>query len=80
MLAFLPLLALASTAQALYFYVDGASSKCFYEELPKGTLVSGKYSAEEYDDRAGAWQQHQGLNIFISVDVSKPSAAKATTG
>lgn len=69
MLPFIPLLALASTAQALYFFVDGASSKCFYEELPKGTLVAGKYSAEEFDDRTNSWQQHQGLNIFLSVDV-----------
>lgn len=65
-------MALASTAQALYFYIDGASSKCFYEELPKGTLVAGTYSSEEYDDRIGAWQQHSGLNIFISVDVCAP--------
>lgn len=29
--------------QALYFYLDGASAtpKCFYEELPKDTLVVG---------------------------------------
>lgn len=33
-------------AQALYFYLDGASAspKCFYEELPKDTLVVGKLS------------------------------------
>lgn len=29
-------------AQALYFYFDGAS-KCFYEELPKDTLVVGEH-------------------------------------
>ncbi len=30
--------------QALYFYLDGASAspKCFYEELPKDTLVVGE--------------------------------------
>ena len=34
--------------QALYFYLDGASAspKCFYEELPKDTLVVGKYPFE----------------------------------
>ncbi|OAQ74744.1 transmembrane emp24 domain-containing protein 9 protein [Purpureocillium lilacinum] len=65
---FLPLLTLVSAAQALYFYVDGATSKCFFEELPKGTLVVGHYSAEEWDDRMHAWQQHSGISIFISVD------------
>ncbi|GAB0133280.1 vesicle coat component [Epichloe bromicola] len=68
MKCFLPLLSLASAAQALYFFVDGATPKCFFEELPKDTLVVGHYSAEEYDDRVNAWQQHSGLNIFISVD------------
>lgn len=69
MRAFLPLMALASTAQALYLFIDGATQKCFYEELPKGTLVSGHYAAEEYDDRVGAWQQHDGIKIYITVDV-----------
>lgn len=68
MKCFLPLLSLASAAQALYFFVDGATPKCFFEELPKDTLVVGHYSAEEYDDRVNAWQQHSGINIFISVD------------
>lgn len=62
-------MALASTAQALYLFVDGATQKCFYEELPKGTLVSGHYSAEEFDDRVNAWQQHEGIKIYITVDV-----------
>lgn len=26
----------------LYFYLDGLSPKCFYEELPKDTLVVGQ--------------------------------------
>lgn len=37
-------LALASTANALFFYLDGTNSKCFYEELPKDTLVVGTHS------------------------------------
>lgn len=34
-------------SQALYFYLDGASAspKCFYEELPKDTLVSGRHAS-----------------------------------
>ena len=26
----------------LYFYIDGITPKCFFEELPKDTLVVGK--------------------------------------
>jgi hypothetical protein len=33
--------ALALPTQALHFYLDGAVQKCFYEELPKDTLVVG---------------------------------------
>lgn len=30
------------SVSALYFYIDGASPKCFFEELPKDTLVVGE--------------------------------------
>ena len=36
------LTSLISPSQALYFYLDGTTPKCFYEDLPKGTLVVGK--------------------------------------
>ncbi|KAF3762916.1 hypothetical protein M406DRAFT_264135 [Cryphonectria parasitica EP155] len=71
MRAFFPLVALSSLAQvtqALYFFLDGTTQKCFYEELPKDTLVVGHYSAEEYDDQRHAWWKHDGISIFITVD------------
>lgn len=33
--------ALAIPSHALHFFMDGAVQKCFYEELPKDTLVVG---------------------------------------
>lgn len=78
MRAFFPLVALSSLAQvtqALYFYLDGTTQKCFYEELPKDTLVVGHYTAEEYDDQRHAWWKHDGISIFITVDVGLSSAA-----
>lgn len=74
MRSFLPLLALSSVAQALYFYVDGTTPKCFFEELPKDTLVVGHYTAEEWDDHRQAWWSHDGISIFISVDVRLSSS------
>jgi hypothetical protein len=68
MKAFLPLLALASTARALYFFIDGTTSRCFLEELPKDTMVVGHYEAQEYDENRQSWEKHDGLNIYISVD------------
>lgn len=37
-------LALAIPTNALYFYIEGTSPKCFYEELPKDTMVVGTFS------------------------------------
>ncbi|KAI2640310.1 emp24/gp25L/p24 family/GOLD [Xylaria nigripes] len=68
MRAILPLLSLSAVAQALYFFIDDKQPKCFYEELPKGTLVVGHYNAEEWDDNTRSWAKHDGINIFISVD------------
>jgi hypothetical protein len=63
------LLALSVPVQSLYFFIDGTAPKCFFEELPKDTLVVGHYSAEEYDEQRKTWTKHDGLNIYISVDV-----------
>lgn len=72
MWSILPLLSLSALlvpVQSLYFYIDGSQPKCFFEELPKDTLVVGKYVAEEFDDNTKQWSKHDGLNIFITVDV-----------
>jgi len=69
----LSLSALLAPVQALYFYIDGTTPKCFFEELPKDTLVVGHYKAEEYDEQQNAWTSHDGLNIYISIDVRPPS-------
>jgi len=68
MKALLPLLSLGAAARALYFYIDGAAPKCFFEELPKDTLVVGHYDASEWDDNRQAWWKHDGISIYISVD------------
>ncbi|KAI5855051.1 emp24/gp25L/p24 family/GOLD-domain-containing protein [Durotheca rogersii] len=64
----LPFLMLGSVTHALYFFLDGTQSKCFFEELPKDTLVVGHYTAEEWDDNARSWSKHDGISIYISVD------------
>lgn len=69
MRSLLPILTFGAVANALHFFIDGVTPKCFYEELPKDTLVVGHYSAEEWDERISAWQKHDGISIYISVDV-----------
>lgn len=72
MWSILPLLSLSALlvpVQSLYFYIDGSSPKCFFEELPKDTLVVGKYVAEEFNEERKMWEKHDGVNVFITVDV-----------
>lgn len=72
MRSILPAIALSvllTPVHSLYFYIYGTAPKCFFEELPKDTLVVGHYTAEEWDDSTNGWAKHDGLNIFISVDV-----------
>lgn len=40
------LFGLIAPANALYFYLDSTTPKCFYEELPKDTLVVGQSSSD----------------------------------
>lgn len=65
----LSLSALLVPVQSLYFYIDGTTPKCFYEELPKDTLVVGHYSAEEFNIDLNQYVKNDALNIHITVDV-----------
>jgi hypothetical protein len=67
-------------AQALHFFIDVTSPKCFFEELPKDTLVVGHYTAEEWNDHRQVWEKHDGISIYISVDVrfSSPNPPTAS--
>ncbi|KAH7085055.1 emp24/gp25L/p24 family/GOLD-domain-containing protein [Paraphoma chrysanthemicola] len=60
--------ALAIPAQALHFYMDGAIQKCFFEELPKETLVVGHYHAEAWDDQTKSYQTKQDVGVFVTVE------------
>jgi len=71
MRAFFSLLSLSALllpVQSLYFYIEGSEPKCFFEELPKDTLVVGHYTAEEFHPDRKEWSRHDGINVFISVD------------
>lgn len=43
-LVLLLICSLTAPARAVYFYIENAAPKCFYEELPKDTLVVGQLS------------------------------------
>ncbi|TGZ77842.1 hypothetical protein EX30DRAFT_310673 [Ascodesmis nigricans] len=56
------------SVSALYFFIEGASPKCFFEELPKDTLVVGQYRAEEYQPHTNTYSTDNELAILITVD------------
>ncbi|CAO3635955.1 unnamed protein product [Cunninghamella blakesleeana] len=45
----------SALSDGLYFYLEGAEKKCFLEELPKETMVTGVYKAEQYSEAQGQW-------------------------
>ncbi|KAL2833421.1 emp24/gp25L/p24 family/GOLD-domain-containing protein [Aspergillus cavernicola] len=67
-LAVYAILCLSVPANALYFYVDGRQTRCFYEELPKDTLVVGSYSSEVIDQTSGTYAVDPLMKMLITVD------------
>ncbi|KAF2786067.1 hypothetical protein K505DRAFT_190992, partial [Melanomma pulvis-pyrius CBS 109.77] len=59
---------LAVPSQALHFFIDGAVQKCFFEELPKDTLVVGHYDAKVWDDAAKNYISKPDVGVFITVE------------
>lgn len=46
------LVAYLAGTQALYFYLEGSEKKCFIEDLPKETLVIGKWKIPWFIDES----------------------------
>ncbi|KAL8972058.1 MAG: hypothetical protein Q9197_002955 [Variospora fuerteventurae] len=61
-------LALAIPTNALYFYFTGHTPKCFYEELPKDTLVVGHYKAEIFDHNKNTFLPNPDINVLVTVE------------
>ncbi|KAB8239789.1 emp24p/erv25p- protein [Aspergillus alliaceus] len=68
LLAFCAILCLSVPVNALYFYIDGRQPKCFFEELPKDTLVVGTYSTEVINQQSNTYSVDSNLKMLITVD------------
>ncbi|OCK77592.1 putative endosomal cargo receptor [Lepidopterella palustris CBS 459.81] len=66
--SFLVVAALVLPSHALYFFIDGASQKCFFEELPKDTLVVGHYNAEQWDEPTRSYRPNPEIGVYITVE------------
>ncbi|KAH8697180.1 putative endosomal cargo receptor [Talaromyces proteolyticus] len=65
--AFMLLTVLSSQARALHLYMEGRQEKCFFEELPKDTLVVGTYNADILDTNTNTWVKDPSLQVVITV-------------
>ncbi|KAI8600377.1 emp24/gp25L/p24 family/GOLD-domain-containing protein, partial [Dissophora ornata] len=64
----LVLLSILPSVFGLYFYLEGSEQKCFTEELPKETLVSAHYTAEEWSDDLKKFVINKDVIIEVIVD------------
>ncbi|ORY81490.1 emp24/gp25L/p24 family/GOLD-domain-containing protein [Protomyces lactucae-debilis] len=64
----LRLLTWLPATSALYFYLEGGEKKCIQEDLSIGTLVVGKYRAEEYRAELQQYATNPELGIQITVE------------
>ncbi|KAL8854685.1 MAG: hypothetical protein Q9221_000467 [Calogaya cf. arnoldii] len=61
-------LALALPTNALYFYFADLNPRCFYEELPKDTMVAGHYKVEQLDTSTKTVSTNNDIKIQVTVD------------
>jgi len=67
-LALLCFLFIASTANALHFYLDANEKRCFIEELPSDTVVEGHYNALEWSEAQQKYVDHPTLGIIVEIE------------
>ncbi|EEQ87820.1 hypothetical protein RJZ56_002280 [Blastomyces dermatitidis] len=66
--AIVTILTLSTPVHSLYFFVQPRQQKCFYEDMPQGTLVVGTYKAEVYQPETGSYVSDPSLTLTITVD------------
>ena len=64
----LSLLSFLPATSAIYWYLDGSERKCIQEDLPRDTMVVGKYRAEEYRADTQRFEINPNLGIQVTVD------------
>ncbi|OJD18892.1 hypothetical protein AJ78_01147 [Emergomyces pasteurianus Ep9510] len=62
------ILTLSTPVHSLYFYIQPRQQKCFFEELPHGTLIVGTYKAEVFKQETNSYTSDPGLTLTITVD------------
>ncbi|EGT50131.1 hypothetical protein CAEBREN_15765 [Caenorhabditis brenneri] len=66
----LALLSLATFANSLYFHIAETEKKCFIEEIPDETMVTGNYKVQLFDPNTKGYGDYP--NIGMHVEVKDP--------
>jgi len=55
------------SARALYFHIAETERKCFIEEIPDETMVTGNYKVQLYDPQTRGYADYPGIGMFVEV-------------
>ena len=68
---------------SLYFHIGETERKCFIEEVPENTLVTGKYKVEQYDENTNTYLSSTpeiGMNVEVKDSNGQIVLSKLYTG
>lgn len=63
------LLFFVQVTNGLHFYLNTGQTRCFFEELPRDTLVVAKVEALEYSEHGNDYFSNNNLRLEFTVDV-----------
>ncbi|KAF9949382.1 emp24p/erv25p- protein [Mortierella alpina] len=64
----LMLLSILPSVFGFYFYLEGSEQKCFTEELPKETMVTGVYHAEEWNEETQKFVNNKEVKLEVTAE------------
>ncbi|KAJ6094958.1 hypothetical protein PENARI_c017G02066 [Penicillium arizonense] len=67
-LTLLSLFSLLIPTNALYFYMEGRQTKCFFEDLPKDTLVAGRFETHVLQPQSNTYAIDHNMKVLITVE------------
>ncbi|KAI8925675.1 emp24/gp25L/p24 family/GOLD-domain-containing protein [Entophlyctis helioformis] len=61
-------------ANALHFYTDAGEKRCFSEDLPSGTRLSGAFKAELWNAQTNSYVENAQANVHLTVNLASSPA------
>uniref|UniRef100_A0A1I7XNW8 GOLD domain-containing protein n=1 Tax=Heterorhabditis bacteriophora TaxID=37862 RepID=A0A1I7XNW8_HETBA len=71
---FVVLMCLLPAYKALYFHIAETERKCFIEEIPDETMVTGNYKVQLYDPNTKGYGDYPNIGMHVEVKDPKDEA------